>query len=212
MRIKLFLAATAASFLATGAGAQTVSFGAGAASPGAGYTVIDDFTTLAGLSAITNAQIKTPPSDSSGAVPANTFPASPSYLSVLGGGTATYDLTAFNPRNIQFDWGSIDGFNTLTVNTLLGNTYTIVPGTVTFPNAANGNQFSPGTNGLFTFKLGNDRVTSLTFASGGNSFELDRLAISGAVPEPATWALMIMGFGAVGGAMRRRKVATAAFA
>ncbi|MFW2850490.1 PEPxxWA-CTERM sorting domain-containing protein [Sphingomonas sp. TX0543] len=30
-------------------------------------------------------------------------------------------------------------------------------------------------------------------------------AAGGAVPEPATWALMILGFGVVGGAMRRRK-------
>lgn len=29
-------------------------------------------------------------------------------------------------------------------------------------------------------------------------------SISGAVPEPATWALFILGFGLVGGAMRRR--------
>ena len=28
---------------------------------------------------------------------------------------------------------------------------------------------------------------------------------AGAVPEPATWAFMIFGFGAIGGAMRRRK-------
>jgi hypothetical protein len=31
------------------------------------------------------------------------------------------------------------------------------------------------------------------------------LATTGAVPEPATWAMMLMGFGAVGFAMRRRK-------
>ena len=31
---------------------------------------------------------------------------------------------------------------------------------------------------------------------------------AGAVPEPATWAMMLMGFGLVGGAMRRRKVST----
>lgn len=33
--------------------------------------------------------------------------------------------------------------------------------------------------------------------------------IPGVVPEPTTWALMIMGFGAVGGALRRRKLAFA---
>ncbi len=31
---------------------------------------------------------------------------------------------------------------------------------------------------------------------------------AGAVPEPATWAMMIGGFGMVGGAMRRRRVST----
>ncbi len=45
---------------------------------------------------------------------------------------------------------------------------------------------------------------------------LDNVRVNGAlagVPEPATWALMILGFGAVGGAMRRRRAVTgAAFA
>lgn len=34
-------------------------------------------------------------------------------------------------------------------------------------------------------------------------------ALAGVVPEPATWALMIVGLGAVGGAMRRRLLVTA---
>lgn len=32
-----------------------------------------------------------------------------------------------------------------------------------------------------------------------------KIEVSGAVPEPATWAMMIIGFGVVGGAMRRRR-------
>jgi hypothetical protein len=34
------------------------------------------------------------------------------------------------------------------------------------------------------------------------------LDITTAVPEPATWAMMILGFGLVGGAMRRPKTLT----
>lgn len=44
---------------------------------------------------------------------------------------------------------------------------------------------------------------------GSDGYESLRPALAGsfaaAVPEPATWALMILGFGAVGGAMRRRQ-------
>ncbi|WP_419809613.1 PEPxxWA-CTERM sorting domain-containing protein [Sphingomonas sp.] len=34
---------------------------------------------------------------------------------------------------------------------------------------------------------------------------IDGISLAGAVPEPATWALMIVGFGAVGGSLRRRR-------
>jgi PEP-CTERM motif len=47
--------------------------------------------------------------------------------------------------------------------------------------------------------------TNTRYAYG--SFSTDSLTISalGAVPEPASWAMMIAGFGLVGGAMRRRR-------
>ncbi|MBU0801782.1 MAG: choice-of-anchor C family protein [Alphaproteobacteria bacterium] len=50
--------------------------------------------------------------------------------------------------------------------------------------------------------------TTLSFASqDATSFgaALDNVSVTAAVPEPATWAMMILGFGLVGGAMRRRR-------
>ena len=40
------------------------------------------------------------------------------------------------------------------------------------------------------------------------NFRVSSFTPSGAVPEPASWALMIVGFGLTGGAMRRRKPST----
>ena len=54
-------------------------------------------------------------------------------------------------------------------------------------------------------------TTALRFSSdpatSGNVFgpALDNVSISAAVPEPATWAMMIAGFGFVGGSMRARR-------
>ncbi len=68
--------------------------------------------------------------------------------------------------------------------------------------------FAPGTYQFFRFDgLGSPSVG----LSGGRVVELDGVSgtISGAVPEPATWATMILGFGLVGGTMRRRRGAPA---
>ena len=57
--------------------------------------------------------------------------------------------------------------------------------------------------------------TTLSFASDpltSNGFygpALDNVSISSAVPEPAAWALMLLGFGLVGGVLRRSKLNTA---
>jgi hypothetical protein len=51
--------------------------------------------------------------------------------------------------------------------------------------------------------------TNATFSSTGGGFaDLKQLRVtlaSGAVPEPATWAMMLLGFGGIGMALRRRR-------
>ena len=212
MKLRLLaLAATAATALvASSANAAIVfTFIPGGASPAGGFTVVDTFDTAAGLTG-SNFQIKVPPADGNGAPPANSIPAGTAYLSVLGGGSATYTF-AMAVSAFEFDWGSVDSYNTLTINTT-GADPVIVPG-LSFPNAANGNQVNAGTNGLFRVTAtAGEHINSVTFASSGNSFEVDNLAVAGGVPEPASWALMIVGFGGAGAVLRgqrRRQVAAA---
>lgn len=56
-----------------------------------------------------------------------------------------------------------------------------------------------------------DNVSAYVARSGGDPFDytgqFSFTAASGAIPEPATWALFILGFGAIGGALRRRSSA-----
>jgi hypothetical protein len=70
--------------------------------------------------------------------------------------------------------------------------------------------FAPVVGGAVTlrFELGATRAGadgSIAFRDGGAV----RLAEGGVIPEPATWAMLIAGFGLVGTALRRRRLATA---
>lgn len=67
--------------------------------------------------------------------------------------------------------------------------------------------FDPNVNNTYRVQLD---VNGL--AGGPQSFSVDAQLGAGAVPEPATWAMMISGFGLVGGAMRYRQRATVRFA
>jgi PEP-CTERM motif len=67
------------------------------------------------------------------------------------------------------------------------------------------------------FGLTSDRlIKSIAFGPNGNgisqggSTAIDNLTIgvAGAVPEPATWAMMLLGFGMMGAAVRRRRSPT----
>jgi hypothetical protein len=205
--------ALSAAIAAPAGAAVTFTFADGPAhSPTGGYSVIDSFDTADGITG-SGFQIKTPPADGDGAPPANSSPSGTPYLSVLGGGDAVIDFAAVggpaSVKNFQFDWGSLDSYNTLTLFSSDG-TVDVIPGT-TFTNAANGDQHAPGTNGLFTV-VGTDGTTftGIELTSSQNSFEIDNLAVG--VPEPGVWAMMLVGFGGIGSAMRSRRRRVAAVA
>jgi hypothetical protein len=58
-----------------------------------------------------------------------------------------------------------------------------------------------GWSGTFSGAIDNVAVTN---ANGTSAFNFEVASGLGAVPEPSAWALLILGFGAIGGAMRRR--------
>jgi len=128
------------------------------------------------------------------------------YLSVLGpNGVATLAFST-GITNLSFYMGSPDDYNSIeffdgvtSVGQFFGSEFTGPP--------ANGDQ-SLGER--ITFKFNGANVTEVRFSSTQNSFELDRIASVG-VPEPATWAMMLMGFGGLGAMLRRRR-SLAAFA
>ncbi|MEO7787052.1 MAG: PEPxxWA-CTERM sorting domain-containing protein [Sphingomicrobium sp.] len=68
--------------------------------------------------------------------------------------------------------------------------------------------------GVFALASGNHSISgtvlSSPFSSGGAFFRV--AAVAGAVPEPGTWAMMLVGFGLVGASVRRRNAVAVRFA
>ena len=110
--------------------------------------------------------------------------------------TATFTTTAsdFSFFNVSFSDVTATAFDAL------GNAL----GTITDTNGFEVERFT------FAF----DGIKRVEFSAvPGESFGVDRFSFDlAAVPEPATWGLMIGGVGMVGGAMRRRRAARVTFA
>jgi hypothetical protein len=69
-----------------------------------------------------------------------------------------------------------------------------------------GSNFDPNMNNTYDVTLSVTNVAGVGDLSISNVIQVG----SGAVPEPATWAMMIMGFGAAGSLLRRRRQALSA--
>jgi hypothetical protein len=134
----------------------------------------------------------------SGTLPNN----STNYLTIPGSASATLfslkGLTSFS-----FYMGSPDSYNSVQ---FIGTGYN---------QTLNGGQFTGGNTSQswnwgtrVNFDFGGAVVNQVILRSSRNSFEVDNFAGSvSAAPEPATWAMMITGFGAVGAIIRRRRAA-----
>ena len=139
----------------------------------------------------------------------NQYAADPTrYASVQGNNTSTLTVLGGNYlTGFSFYMGSPDTYNHLVFNHLGGGS-TMFDGDAIWGGTPNGN--GDRTQGFRVYyDFNGTKVTSINFSSDSNAFEFDGLAGT-VVPEPGTWALMILGFGGVGAMLRNRRRLVAA--
>lgn len=125
-------------------------------------------------------------------------------LCCTSGGTATLKLSdlgsfAFNSVDFQLEYGSSA---TLSVTGFLGAVSVF---SENFATSNSAYQTFASSNGAATI----DRLVfsgQRDFGGGGSFDNVNLSRIAAAVPEPSTWALMLLGFGFVGGAMRSTRI------
>lgn len=142
--------------------------------------------------------------DRTGAALTNFLGSSATTVARVGGGAFVLDSL-----DIAGNYGNFNGF----VAETLGSSFTF--------------NFADGTSRTQAYTLANTAgqrltvnalnfalapLTSFSFTPGTgtsgflqfDNIQLSDVAVAGAVPEPAAWAMLISGFGLVGGTMRRR--------
>jgi len=133
------------------------------------------------------------------------LPAAGDFLSILAGGTFTIDVPDTTTL-FSFIFGTLDSYNSVVFNLVGGGLATFTGGELTGGAVGSCDQC----NGLFSYSTDPGQfIASVTFSSTQTAFEITDLAIG--TPEPATWLMMILGFGLAGAGLRRskRKLATA---
>ena len=144
-------------------------------------------------------------------------PAAPFYIYNGGLTGSVVMFTSYYPDSFNIYWGSIDALTTNTGSTRYDNTLTVyavgpdnIIGSVTGSELVaalgllnprvygQGDQFSANDNQWFNISA-DVPILAFNAYSTNNAFEFDM-----AVPEPATWAMMTLGFAGLGFAGFRR--------
>lgn len=215
MKARLGFAVVAAFALTGIANAQVMTYSGydeGVSAPGANTSAAEAaFLSATGSLNIIDFETALPPGVTlTGGTVLSTPPGSPQYWgsNVTTGGTYYLDFVG----NVVFNFSApIDTFS-LIMGGLQG------PNTISWVNSAGIQSYSVAPNGgnggfaFFGFTDVGEAITSVTIGSPGDFDGLDNVrfgnSVLAAVPEPSTWAMMLIGFSAVGFSMRRRRKVT----
>lgn len=146
------------------------------------------------------------------------IPTSQFYALYFPNTNPTMNVAAGFTNGLSFTYASPFAASTVNIYSGLNGTGTLLASTALpltttgacDPTIAGGAQYCP----FSPFSVGfSGTAQSVTFGGSVNSqvfddFTFGSTVVGGAVPEPASWGLMILGFGVVGGAMRYRRRAT----
>ena len=142
---------------------------------------------------------------------------------LTGARTATFTLPSSTPdsfstsalignqiffNNIFGTFGGTAGNANISFGTNLVSSFQIQSPTLGFTQLSGPDLFGgPASNP--TFNIGTFNLSG-GFLSGASTLTISRASVVSAVPEPGTWAMMLLGFGAIGFSVRRRRSTAAA--
>lgn len=132
------------------------------------------------------------------------------YLQLTGASSLTVDF--LNPTSGAGLY-TIDLFNPFNVNPVSLSAFSGLGGTGTLLGTVTAEPFNFQPDNLYFLGILSDsaNISSIVFNTTGGAGDTvgldDVVSVQGtaAVPEPATWAMMLFGFGAAGISLRRRK-------